>query len=53
MADTNSNLMKCMHTITVNVVRGCSYEIFTGQKFVIRKFYDRKNFQIYSIPYVT
>ena len=31
-----------MCTINVNVVRGRSYESFSTQKFVIRKFYSMK-----------
>ena len=36
-----------MRTTNVNVVRGCSYENFYTQKFIIQKFVN-KNFQIYG-----
>ena len=35
-------LRKRMHTINVNVVRGRSYEKFSTQKFIIRKFPNTK-----------
>ena len=44
------NLMKHLHTINVNVVRGRSYENFSTQKFVIQNFIHG-NFQIRYIHY--
>ena len=34
--------MKCVHSINVNVVGGCSYEEVFNTKFVVRKFYETK-----------
>ena len=39
-----------MHTICVNMVKGCSYKDFSTQNFVIQKFYNMKisNLQLYQ-----